>query len=68
MTYRREAMTASKTMIVDEIELCSKDFSSFKFWNKLKVTNALCEICGIALCVDDIYKDKEKFYCKDHLR
>ena len=47
ITYRRVAMAASKTVIVDEIERCSKDFSSLKFWTKWKITNALCQTCGI---------------------
>jgi hypothetical protein len=59
-------MAASKTIIVDEIERCSKDFSSLKFWTKWKITNALCQTCGIALCDDHIYKDNGGYYCKEH--
>jgi hypothetical protein len=68
MTYRREAMAASKTMILDEIKLCPKDFSSLKFWTKWKTTDVLCETCGIALCDDHLYQANGKYYCKDHSR
>ena len=68
ITYRRVAMAASKTIIVDEIERCSKDFSSLRFWTKWKITNALCQTCGITLCDDHIYKDNGGFYCKEHCR
>ncbi len=66
MAYKRESMASSKTMILDEIKFCSKDFSSLKFWTKCKPTDALCDSCGIALCDDHVYENNEKYYCKDH--
>jgi hypothetical protein len=68
ITYRRRAMAASKTMIVDELAICSKDFSPLKIWSKKKPPVALCETCGVSLCVDHICKNNEKHYCKDHSR
>lgn len=66
MTYRRRAMAASRTMVVDELALCPKDFSSLKIWGKKKPPVALCETCGVSLCAEHVYKNGEKQYCKDH--
>lgn len=68
VTYRRRAMAASKTMIVDELALCPKDFSSLKILSKKKSSVALCETCGTSLCDDHIYKNNGEHYCKEHSR
>jgi hypothetical protein len=64
--YRRRAFATSKTITLDEIALCPKDFSTIKIWGKKKSTYALCETCGISLCMDHIHKHNEKYYCHDH--
>ena len=66
ITYRRRAFAASGTITLDEIAICPKDFSTLKIWTKKKLTHALYDTCGIALCVDHIHKHNEKYYCKDH--
>jgi hypothetical protein len=64
ITYAKRALAASKTILVDEMSLCPKDFSALKIWGKRKSTRALCETCGIALCEDHLETSKEEFYCK----
>jgi hypothetical protein len=59
-TYRRSAFAASNTITLDEIALCPRDFSTLKIWNRKRATHALCQICGIALCIDHIHKHNEK--------
>ncbi|MDR4491609.1 MAG: restriction endonuclease [Candidatus Nitrosocosmicus sp.] len=68
ITYAKRALAASKTILVDEMALCPKDFSSLKIWGKKKSTHALCETCGTALCEDHIERYKEVFYCKEHAK
>ena len=41
ITYRKRALAASKTVLVDEMSLCPKDFSSLKIWGKKKSTHGL---------------------------
>ena len=68
ITYRRRAIAASKTLIVDELALCPKDFSSLKIWGEKKSPVALCETCDTSLCVDHLYKNNGEHYCKEHSR
>lgn len=68
ITYAKRALAASKTILVDEMSLCPKDFSSLKIWGRKKSTHAVCETCGIALCEDHLEKCKEEFYCKEHVK
>jgi hypothetical protein len=68
ITYAKKALAASKTILVDEMSLCPKDFSSLKIWGKKKSTHALCKTCGIALCEDHLERRKDEFYCKEHIK
>ncbi len=68
ITYRKRAMASSKTILVDEMSLCPKDFSTIKIWGKKKSVHAACEACGIALCSDHILETNKKYYCKEHLK
>lgn len=67
ITYRKRAMASSKTVLVDEMSLCPKDFSTLKIWGKKKNVHAACETCGIVLCSDHISEVNKKYYCKEHL-
>jgi hypothetical protein len=67
MIYRKRVMASSKTVLMDEMALCPKDFSTIKIWGKKKNVHAVCETCGIALCSDHILETNKKYYCKEHL-
>jgi hypothetical protein len=57
--YKRKALAASSTIVMDEIALCSKYSSFTRIWNKSKQTIALCETCGNQI--------NQSFYCEKHL-
>lgn len=67
LTYRKRVMASSKKILADEMYLCPKDFSTIKIWGKKKNVHAVCETCGIALCIDHILQTNKKYYCKEHL-
>lgn len=56
-TYAKRALAASKTVLVDEMSLCLKDFSALKIREKKNSTHALCEPCDIVLCGDHLEID-----------
>jgi hypothetical protein len=66
VTYKRTAIAASNTTLVDEIALCPKDFSVLKVWVKPRPTYALCKQCGGAFCLDHISKVDYSYYCEEH--
>lgn len=66
ITYKRRALAATKTVIMDELSICPKDFSAVKIWMKKKTVHAFCETCGLALCEDHIGGKGDKYYCKEH--
>lgn len=68
ITYRKRVMASSKTVLMDEMSLCPKDFSTIKIWRKKKNVYAVCETCGLALCSDHIIESNKKYYCKEHLK
>jgi hypothetical protein len=68
LTYRRRAMGSSKTVLLDEMSLCPKDFSTMKIWGKKNNVDAVCEGCGIALCSDHILQIDKSYYCKEHAK
>jgi hypothetical protein len=65
--YKRSALAASCTFMIDEIAYCPMHSLLAKIWNRRKRTAAVCEICGGAFCVDHITKIDQVYYCKDHL-
>jgi hypothetical protein len=63
MTYIRKVLAASNTFIVDEISLCPKHSSFGKILGGKKQTYALCEICGVALCINHSTKRGNSYFC-----
>lgn len=63
--YNRKVLAASYTFIKDEIVACPKH-SSLKKWAKHSQTSAVCEICGLALCSNHIFKIGNSYYCETH--
>lgn len=60
-TYTRIILPASDTFVIDEIAKC-------KHLLRKKTTFAVCEVCGIAKCEDDIIQDNTGIcYCKKHV-
>jgi hypothetical protein len=64
-TYVRKVLAPSGTYIKDEIMICPKH-SSLN-WTKPKRTSAVCEICGLSLCLDHFIKVDQSCYCESHL-
>lgn len=65
-SYRRKALAASNTILIDEISLCPKHFSFGKLWTATKQTYAVCEVCGGAYCNDHIIAEDNSYYCEEH--
>jgi Holliday junction resolvase len=63
--YRRELLPASQTVIIDEIDLCPKDFYEKRRPSKKK-TYAVCELCGHAYCSNHIFLMNDAYYCEKH--
>ena len=60
--YRREVLPASKTVIIDEIRFCPKEFYENRPSNKK--TYAVCEVCGCAYCSNHISLINDAYYCE----
>lgn len=59
-TYMRKVLPASDITLIDEISECQHRF-------RTKHTFAVCQICGVAKCEDDIFVDGQNLcYCKEH--
>jgi hypothetical protein len=63
--YNRKVLAASHTFIKDEIEVCPKH-ASLKIWAKQRQTFAVCDICGLALCSDHVFRADRSYYCETH--
>jgi hypothetical protein len=68
--YTRQALAASKTILLDEIEFCSRDYLSSSFLRKPEVrkTFAACEDCGLVLCRKHILVLDERYVCSEHIK
>jgi hypothetical protein len=63
-TYKRKALAASNTFILDEIAFCPNHSALGKIWSRPKQTSAVCEICGGTFCDDHIFKINNTYYCE----
>lgn len=63
-SYRRKALAASNTVIIDEIKLCPKEVLA-RIRPSRKFTYAVCEQCGNVYCRSHIRKRNNSYHCKD---
>ena len=59
--YKKTILPASSIITKDEITIC-------KHLLRKKSTFAVCDICGVAKCKDDITIIDSSYYCKDHIQ
>jgi len=65
--YSRQALAASRTVLCDEIELCSKDYSSSILRkSEIRKTFAACDRCGQVLCRQHIKMVDGHYFCDEH--
>lgn len=65
--FSRKIFASSGKTIFDNISLCPKHFSLGKVKIIKVKTEAVCEICGCALCKNDFYNINGKILCQDDL-
>ncbi|MFZ0554059.1 MAG: hypothetical protein WBL67_14560 [Nitrososphaeraceae archaeon] len=68
--YTRQALAASKTILLDEIEFCSRDYLSSSLLRKPEVrkTFAVCDDCGMVLCRKHILVVDERYVCSENTK
>lgn len=67
--YMRQALAASKMVMCDEIELCSRDYSSSSLRkSEIRKTFAACEHCGQVLCKKHILTIDGHYVCNEHAK
>jgi len=63
--YHRRSLAPSGSILYDELELCPLDEPS-RFKRSIRLTYAICERCGKALCKEHIRKSGRSYYCMEH--
>jgi Restriction endonuclease len=67
--YLKRTLAASRTKLYDEMELCSKDYSSSVFRKaETRKTFAACEHCGLVLCREHILPFDGRYLCAEHTK